>query len=106
MAKKKVEIKFVESPNFKRGKAAVIEAEQLIEYGSPKHQGLLESAYGMKLGRAKEIIAERSKNALAFPYEFYEKAQAMIEALSSKPVPISQKPGWKRDEREYVGGIE
>lgn len=92
------------SANFLRGLAAVKKANQLIETGSKEHAALLESGYGMNEARAKEIVKLGGENPLAFPYEVRQKAAALLEALKTKPVPISKNPGWKRDtEHRFFG---
>lgn len=72
-------------------------SKRKIEFGSKEHQALLEAAYGMTVDKAKTIIEERPKNPQLWPYELYEKAQAMLEALKTKPVAIDKDPGWSRE---------
>jgi hypothetical protein len=71
-----------------------------IEFGSEAHQRLLEAAYGMTVEKAKTIIEERKKNPQTWPYELYEKAENMLQALATKPVAIDKDPGWHRERAE------
>ena len=57
---------------------------------------LLQVGYGMTIEQARTIVKERKENPALWPYEQYEKATAMLEAYTAKPVAVSSDPGWKR----------
>jgi len=65
-------------------------------YGSEEHRILLETGYGMSVEHAKQIIEERQKNPIIWPYEEFAKAKAMLEQLEAVPQAVSKKKGWKR----------
>lgn len=69
---------------------------QVVKHGSKEHENLLEAGYGMTKEKAETIIKERQADPHTHPYELYEKAQALLGALGTKPVAIDTKPGWKR----------
>lgn len=71
-----------------------------IGYGSKGHAQLLEAAYGMTVEKAKTIIKERKENPAAWPYELFEKAEAMLANLAATPVAIDTDPGWRRERAE------
>ena len=72
---------------------------QVVKYGSPEHDVLLEAGYGMTVAEAELIIKERKENPLSHPYERAQAAMAMLEARKAKPIPIDTDPGWKRQRR-------
>ena len=81
-------------------KKTVIEAlmERKITFGSKEHQALVEGAYGMTVEKANTIVKERPANPQLYPYDLFEKAQAMLEALKTKPITIDTDPGWTREQ--------
>ena len=73
-------------------------AKNKIVYGSKEHVALVEGAYGMTVEKAKTIVKERPANPQLYPYDLFEKAQAMLAALDAKPIAIDKTPGWKREQ--------
>ncbi len=78
------------------GIRALEDAQQRVEFGSKEHEALLAVGYGMDKTKAQAIIKERKANPAAWPYEMLEKAQAFLEALSTKPIVIATRPAWRR----------
>ena len=74
-----------------------------IEYGSEEHEALLSRGYGgMTRQRAETIIAERKANPALWPLDYAERAQAFLDALTTKPRVISTVQPWTRGERYEV----
>lgn len=72
----------------------------VVKHGSAGHKQIIEAGYGMSFARADTIIKERKADPRSWPYEQFEKAEAMIAAAGvTKPKPTSDRPGWKRDRR-------
>ncbi|MBU0846490.1 DUF4054 domain-containing protein [Patescibacteria group bacterium] len=63
---------------------------------TPEFRSLLESGYQMTIEKAETIIKERDAEPTRWPYELYEKAQALLAAWNASPRVISKRPGWKR----------
>lgn len=74
---------------------ALEKAQPMIAYGSKEHEALLSLGYKMDKAKANTIIKERDTNPAQWPYELYEKAQALLEALKAKPVVISPRQPWR-----------
>lgn len=74
---------------------ALENAQPKIKIGSPEHEALLESGYGMTRAKAEAIIEERKADPRSYPYELYEKAQAFTEALKTGPIVISKRKPWR-----------
>ena len=72
--------------------------ERKITFGSKEHVALVEGAYGMTVEKANTIVKERPANPQLYPYDLFEKAQAMLEALKTKPITIDTDPGWTREQ--------
>ena len=74
---------------------------KVIEYGSKEHEALIAGAYGMTKANAEDILKQREANPAMVPIEKAEKAQAMLEALKSKPIPIDTAPGHFRKDNRF-----
>lgn len=72
------------------------------KWQTPEFKALLQAGYQMTLEKAETIIKERDADPARWPYEMYEKAQALLKAWDSQPRAISKDPGWKR-QRIQVG---
>ena len=78
---------------------ALADAQPKVEFGSPEHALLLAAGYGMTIAKARQIIDEREKKPELWPYEMYEKAQAMIAAFEANPKthgPSNARQAWHR----------
>ena len=78
---------------------ALADAQPKVEFGSPEHASLLAAGYGMTIAKARQIIEEREKKPELWPYEMYEKAQAMIAAFEANPKthgPSNTRQPWHR----------
>jgi len=78
---------------------ALADAQPRVEFGSPEHASLLAAGYGMTIAKARQIIEEREKKPELWPYEMYEKAQAMIAAFEANPKdhgPSNTRQAWHR----------
>ena len=78
---------------------ALADAQPKVEFGSPEHASLLAAGYGMTIAKARQIIEEREKKPELWPYEMYEKAQAMIAAFEANPKthgPSNTRQAWHR----------
>ena len=72
--------------------------------GSPELSSLLQAGYpDMTEEKAEAIIKERKEKPESWPYAMFERAEAFLKALNTKPVAISKKPGWKRSRRGRGG---
>lgn len=77
------------------GIKALAEAQPMIKTGSKEHEALLSAGYKMDKAKAQTIIKERKANSASWPYEMLEKAEAFMEALTTKPTVISTRPAWQ-----------
>lgn len=75
-------------------------AKNKIPFGSPAHIRLLETGYGMSVEKAKTIVKERKENPQLWPYDLWEKAVNLLQAIDAVPVVIDQTPGWHRERAE------
>lgn len=67
-----------------------------MKYGSADHKQLLEAGYQMSVEKAETIVKERKENPQSWPYEVFEKASALLEAMKAKPAVISKRQPFKR----------
>ena len=78
----------VKAPGFK-------EPVITIKPNTPEMAAYLEVGYGMSLEKVQTILKEQPERPELWPYEVYEKAQAFMQAYTSSPEPISDRPAWK-----------
>ncbi|MBU2685680.1 MAG: hypothetical protein KKF27_20755 [Gammaproteobacteria bacterium] len=78
------------------GIEALEAAQPKYALGSPEHEALLQTGYGMTADEARKIIKERDADPVRWPLEEYRKARAMLEALAVKsPKPSSTRQPWR-----------
>jgi hypothetical protein len=67
-----------------------------IKPNTPEMAAYLAGGYGITLEKARTIIKERESNPQLWPYEQFERAQAMVEAYSARPEAVSTREPWSR----------
>ena len=73
------------------------DAQPHVSFGSAEHAALLASGYGFTIEEARQILREREKNPVLYPFEVEQKCRAMIAAFEAKPlkVPFNTKQPWR-----------
>ena len=67
-----------------------------IKLGTKEMEAYLSTGYGFDQEGAQLILDAYKANPLSVPYEKVEQARDYMAALTTKPIAISTKPGWKR----------
>ena len=67
-----------------------------IKPGSKEMEAYLSTGYGFDKEGAQVILDAYKTNPLSVPYEQVERARGFMAALTTKPIAVSEKPGWKR----------
>ena len=75
------------------------ETVDVVPFGSEAHEQLIAIGYGgMTVAMAEQIIKERNERPELWPWDEYQKANAVLLQNAAVPIVVSTRSGWKRSE--------